>query len=132
MSATTILLRCVVETGDYSTKESAIVKLESFKSRLETYRDVHGWDLANFCLERCSDAISSLGRILRPVSENPIQSEATPPILDNSVITTAQTYSDGDQTIPASHGDLLLPVDSIDYPWETLWGSFEGPWQITM
>ena len=28
--------------------------------------------------------------------------------------------------------DFLLPVDSLDYPWENLWDSFDGPWQISI
>ena len=28
--------------------------------------------------------------------------------------------------------DVLLPVDSLDYPWENLWDSFDGPWQISI
>ena len=26
--------------------------------------------------------------------------------------------------------DLILPIDSLDYPWETLWDGIEGPWSI--
>lgn len=135
VSAATTLLRCTVEAGDFATKESAIAKLELLRRRLTVYQDNFSWDLSEFCLERCGDAISKMSRTVRQSMHSgrgTISSSMLESNIDVTVAGMSDTQAVGfNETSPTSNPDFFLPVDSLDYPWETLWDSFEGPWPIS-
>lgn len=61
----------------------------------------------------------------------PTQSAARPSQILEGNATVAGGGNTPNDTSPTSNPDFFLPVDALDYPWETLWDSFEGPWPIS-
>ncbi|KAF1927942.1 uncharacterized protein M421DRAFT_5608 [Didymella exigua CBS 183.55] len=109
VTSATILLRCTIESNDLNKKKACVTQLVAFRERLRTARDALQWDLAEFCLERCDEPIQRIADAL-------VLLEAQEPGL----------------AVPhdLSLNDLFLPVDSLDYPWETLWNGIEGLWSV--
>lgn len=116
VSATTILLRCLLESTDLATKKDCAAKLLRLQRRLETAREASEWDLADFCLERCTEPIHKIAAAMGILDDSP----ALPS-------TSAQDGSHGhnvfesDTTFPELPSDFFLPVDSLDYPFDALW-----------
>lgn len=129
VTATTILLRCTIECGDMETKRQCATKLFTFSDRIRKASDVSGWDLADFCLERCDEPIKKIADALK-VSTRGTETRVS----GTEVLGTPTADLDlPDVTLmnsQASISDFFLPIDSLDYPWETLWDTFEGPWPI--
>ncbi|KAJ8109449.1 hypothetical protein OPT61_g7453 [Boeremia exigua] len=125
VTAATILLRCTIESKDLTMKNTCATKLIAFRDRLRVARNTLQWDLADFCLERCDE---------------PIQKIADAIGIPQSHLTTATNTED--TTMPLSSepnwdtvdlpstSDLFLPMDSLDYPWETMWDGIQGPWYM--
>ncbi|KAF9694490.1 hypothetical protein EKO04_007333 [Ascochyta lentis] len=125
ITAATILLRCTIEASDPTTKRKCVTRLVEFRERLRLARDMSHWDLAEFCLERCDEPIQKIAEIIGLYPRDvPIDTTNFEPAMSTSTeldLTTIDTS--------AMH-DLFLPIDPLDYPWETLWDSMEGPWSI--
>ncbi|KAH7394984.1 fungal-specific transcription factor domain-containing protein [Phaeosphaeria sp. MPI-PUGE-AT-0046c] len=128
VTAATILLRCVVECGDLPTKKSCIEDLVRFRDRLRRGSQNSGWDLADFCLERCdepiqkfADALQSLPREIGAEEDGQIESVAT----HDGTPQHGPDYDARSDAFPLS--DLLLTGDSFEHPWEEVWNSFEWP-----
>jgi hypothetical protein len=121
-------LRCTVETEDRSVKQASITNLAQFQSWLQRAWEEFGWDLANFCLERCSDPITKLSSSFERLVDNSNQDEA--PILRTDYESTDHTR----QAVTFSHVsssprlDSWIPVESLNMSWEALWDPFEDPW----
>lgn len=128
VTAATILLRCVVECGDPATRKSCIENLIRFRDRLRRGSQESGWDLADFCLERCDEPIQKFADGLQSLPQ------------DNSIIDDGQTSAAPASTSASQPdlgdtatsdafplSDLLLTVDSLEYPWEDMWNAFEWP-----
>ncbi|KAF1362672.1 hypothetical protein EJ07DRAFT_163290 [Lizonia empirigonia] len=123
ITAATILLRCTIEGGDLVTKKACVMKLVAFRNRLRLARDVSQWDLAEFCLERCDEPIQKIADAIGVPQENvPTNSRVAEP--------TVVISRDSATTDTSAMGDVFIPIDSLDYPWETLWDSMDGPWSI--
>lgn len=125
VTAATILLRCTIECSHIDTKKKCVTKLVAFRDRLRLAKDFSHWDLAEFCLERCDEPIQKFADAF---GIPPERTTAVPPAIQ-------LTESASDEAIqpvmdPLTMADLFLPIDSLDYPWETLWDSMEGPWPI--
>lgn len=73
-----------------------------------------GWDLADFCIERCGDSIAKVASL---------ESKNLAPEQQQLQHTDLDDIFDGQDL-----QDLLLPVDSLDFPWENLWDMTEGLW----
>ncbi|KAF2636057.1 hypothetical protein P280DRAFT_493383 [Massarina eburnea CBS 473.64] len=132
VSAATVLLRCTVECGDLATKKSCVTKLVYFRDRLRRAQVEVEWDLADFCLERCHDPIQKIADALRIPSPNP-QSHNAPNPKDDGLNTHDSFASEGldlAADVPSAIPNVFLPTDSLDFPWETLWDSLNGPWPI--
>ncbi|KAF2704114.1 hypothetical protein K504DRAFT_450869 [Pleomassaria siparia CBS 279.74] len=113
VTATTILLSCTIECGAIETKRVCATKLVNFLDRLR--------DVADFCLERCHEPIQRIADALKiPSRSSQVQTAETD--LMSALSGTADqlgpdtTIVNGSAPIP----DLFLPIDSLDYPWETL------------
>jgi hypothetical protein len=128
VTAATILLRCTIECGDLTTKKSCIAKLVAFKTRLRTARDESEWDLADFCLERCEEPIQKFADALRTTSQSlqtgPAEAAPTIPQIDAVHVDVADSSTEELGTLP----DLFLSLDTLDYPWDTLWDTFDTSW----
>lgn len=127
ITAATILLRCTIECNDLATKRKCIERLVEFRTRLRLARDVSHWDLAEFCLERCEDPIQRIADAIG-VPEGRVLSDARSGELTLTASSDLETTTMDSSTM----GDLFLPIDTLDYPWETLWDSMEGPWPIQL
>lgn len=114
VSATTILLRCLLESTDLATKKECATKLVRLQHRLETAREASEWDLADFCLERCTEPINKIAAAMGITSE---------PMLSTTVpeITSPSNTLANNAAFPELPSDFFLPVDSLDYPFDALW-----------
>lgn len=127
VSAATILLRCTIECEDLATKKSCIAKLIVFRDRLRTAREESGWDLADFCLERCEEPIQKLADALQTISL-PRQEERTEfaaSISHDQPIRVADNPGGEPIALP----DLFLSLDTLEYPWDNLWDTFDASWR---
>ncbi|KAH6614168.1 fungal-specific transcription factor domain-containing protein [Boeremia exigua] len=125
VTAATILLRCTIESSDLATKKTCVTKLVAFRDRLRAARDTLQWDLADFCLERCDEPIQKIADAIGPTPSHLATADVTDQTLGSPSTEPHWTPLDLSST-----SDLFLPVDSLDYPWETLWDGIEGPWSI--
>lgn len=125
VTSATILLRCTIESSDLTTKKDCVTKLEEFRDRLRIARNTSHWDLADFCLERCDEPIQkmshAIGLSAREATDLPSMGQAARPETEGTQGSASEAFS---------IDDLILPIDSLDYPWETLWDGIEGPWSI--
>ena len=96
----------------------------NFIECLEVARDVSKWDLADLCLKRCKDPITKVAMALGNASENSELPRNGEVISDEAVANAGA----GEMMATSSVDDLFLSMDSLNYPWETLWDSFEIPW----
>ncbi|KAE9972090.1 hypothetical protein BLS_004181 [Venturia inaequalis] len=120
VSATTILLRCTVESSEASAKNKCATALAQLLVHLQYASAECGWDLADFCIERCGESISKVASFESAVSKTnvPEQHQFLP--------TGANDVFEGQYLQDLQ--DLLLPVDSLDFPWENSWDTTEGLW----
>lgn len=127
VTSATILLRCAIESPEVADKKFCVTNLVAFRDRLRAAHDILQWDLADFCLERCDEPIQKMADALGVdsghMSEPQALSQANVPSTEGS-----DPYANDTVSI----NDLLLPLDSLDYPWETLWDGMEGPWSIQL
>ncbi|MAD87717.1 MAG: hypothetical protein CL912_32555 [Deltaproteobacteria bacterium] len=128
VSAATILLRCIVESSDVQTKRECIQKLKSFQTRLQAARDISGWDLADFCLERCSLPIEQIAGALkvpldRPNHEPNSGTQNRSHVEDQPSEQPATSFQDGSASYPL---DFVFPIEPWDIPWESMWDSNGG------
>jgi hypothetical protein len=125
VTAATILLRCTIECGDIATKRSCVAKLVGFRDRLRRASKDSGWDLADFCLERCDEPIQKFADVLQCSSQQTRTGagEAEP------TLAQAQAEQQDDMEMPMSDPDPLsgvfLSVDSLEYPWGDAWNIFD-------
>ncbi|KXT15672.1 hypothetical protein AC579_6117 [Pseudocercospora musae] len=109
--ATTVLLRCVVDSSDLATKETSAQKLVEMRNRLKTASE-SGWDLADFCLERCSKPILTIAAAVgistdvNAVGETRDDANGRDVLLDATI------------SLPP---EFFLPLDSLDYTFDALW-----------
>ncbi|KAH7346847.1 hypothetical protein BKA65DRAFT_585911 [Rhexocercosporidium sp. MPI-PUGE-AT-0058] len=100
-------------------------KNSGYPKRLQIARDTSGWDLSDFCLERCSFPIEQIasaisvsiansGQAPNRMTENRNAEDVTNTHKEPSV-TPMQNDS------PYYHVDFMLPIDPWDIPWEGLW-----------
>ncbi|KAF3003680.1 hypothetical protein E8E13_008625 [Curvularia kusanoi] len=125
VTSATILLRCTIESNDLITKKGCVAKLVEFRNRLRIARDISQWDLADFCLERCDEPIQKMSDAMGMSPHNMHAPSAVSQAVEPDAGSTQPSTAD-----PFSIDDLVLPIDSLDYPWETLWDGIEGPWSI--
>ncbi|KAH7089031.1 fungal-specific transcription factor domain-containing protein [Paraphoma chrysanthemicola] len=125
VTAATILLRCTIECGDLNTKASNVAKLVEFRISLQKARDESAWDLAEFCLEKCHEPIQKIADAMGTFSSS-APSEAVGAAIEPD--TTARDAGDagGSSASPTA----LLPMDLLEYPWDTMWDTFDGPWPL--
>jgi hypothetical protein len=125
VTSATILLRCTIESSDLDKKKACVTQLIAFRDRLRRARDALQWDLAEFCLERCDEPIQRIADALG-VASGHLQTNSQ----HDEVVSPQISAPDLASSHELSLNDLFLPVDSLDYPWETLWNGMEGPWSI--
>ena len=118
VTAATITLRCLLESTDLTTKRTCAHKLVNFKDRLAKASADHSWDLADFCLERCSEPIEKISDAMGVVAHT---SEAADALVDQSGNHTRTDLQEPQLNLDDMAADLFFPVDSLDYPFDALW-----------
>lgn len=121
----TVLLRCTIESNDIGKKEACAAKLVGFRESLQTARDLFQWDLADFCLERCGEPIQKIAQSLELSTGGP--QTASP---HEAAPTSTLTASGLASPFSLSMNDLISPINSLEYPWETLWGDLDGSFSM--
>ncbi|GIZ36697.1 hypothetical protein CKM354_000016500 [Cercospora kikuchii] len=120
VSTIIMLLRCMIESHDPDQLSRCTSKLIQFRQTLQDARANYGWDIADMCLERCSDAIERVTR----------SSAYGPPFNDHQSLNTGATEMpppplpdfdilDADWLAHSASGlDTLLPTQSLDLVWD--------------
>ncbi|KAF2687602.1 C6 transcription factor-like protein [Lentithecium fluviatile CBS 122367] len=114
--AVTVSLRCTVETQDLDLRNACITRLERVMAHIQHAREHYDWDIANYCLERCSDPISQIASL---TTQNPPATAPTS-VVDGSDMTQAGTGPPALDDPGLLLSDLLDP-NAFDFPWEALW-----------
>lgn len=117
MSASTILLRCTVESTEPNVQNNCATTLAQLLEWLKFASAECGWDLADFAIERCGESISRVASFVNAVGKTIATEQPQLQTADVDDVLDTQDLQ-----------DLLLPVDSLDFPWETLWDTTEGLW----
>ncbi|KAJ4985873.1 fungal specific transcription factor domain-containing protein [Stagonosporopsis vannaccii] len=125
VTTATILLRCTIECNDLSVQRTCTTTLVAFRDRLRIARELLEWDLADFCLERCDESIQKISDAIGVAADHLTAATAS----TISIVPPAEESHWGVGDL-SSASDFFLPIDSLDYPWETLWDGIEGPWSI--
>ncbi|KAF2032600.1 hypothetical protein EK21DRAFT_109672 [Setomelanomma holmii] len=125
VTAATVLLRSAIECGDLATKRSCVEKLLVFRARLQRASDDCGWNLADFCLERCHEPIQRLADAMGVLPQSPRTEvmNANPEEM-RSAHDRVETEAD------AAASDVLLPEDLLECPLEIMWDTFDGSWPL--
>ncbi|KAF2829276.1 hypothetical protein CC86DRAFT_392426 [Ophiobolus disseminans] len=122
VTAATILLRCTVECGNIATKRSCATKLTAFRDRLRSASEESAWDLADFCLERCNEPIQRITDAMMVAPPN-----AQTPMADTSDGSAPiEMTQESNEALPT--GNMFPPIDSLEFPWDSLCDTFDGPW----
>lgn len=128
VSATTVLLRCIVESATLQEKNVAIGKVLKFLDRLRIAVEKSKWDLAEFCLERCQRPVEKIASAMAFAPE-PRSSPAIAGPSQNSNFDSSTAFSGTqDFTTTNPQFDVLIPADPFDLSWEMLWSDIEGSW----
>jgi hypothetical protein len=128
VTAATILLRCSVECGDLATKRSCITKLLGFRDWLRRASSEYEWDLADFCLERCAEPIQKFADALQLPPQEVQTGVAGEEVANTRTEETPHTTTDPAIGEPISLLELYLPVDPLDFSWESLWDTPDELW----
>lgn len=95
---------------------------------LRAARELHGWDLADSFLERCTTSIEQIANLANSTGPS---AEAAPAITrsgDTEDPTSPCPRDTSDSAATNSFEDLFIPTDSLDYPWEALWNGIDDMW----
>ena len=122
VSTATTLLRAAIESSEEA-KANCVRVLLGLSGRLMAARDTLGWDIGDFCLQRCKPTIDKLATALG-------LHDADYAPRAEQIDTPARVVAPvgGDEN-PGMGLDLLLPLDSLDYQFD-LFDDFAGPWAV--
>ncbi|KAF2240572.1 C6 transcription factor-like protein [Trematosphaeria pertusa] len=118
--AVTVSLRCTVETQDVEVRKASVSRLERVIAHIQHARDHYDWDIANYCLERCSDSVSKIASLTKRDSQPP-QTEVTTVSESNNYAQPGSVLDDASFLL----SDLLDP-NAFDFSWEALWDTPSG------
>ncbi|KAF2134463.1 C6 transcription factor-like protein [Dothidotthia symphoricarpi CBS 119687] len=120
--AVTVSLRCTVETQDHGIRNTSVLRLEQVMTHIQYARDNFDWDIANYCLERCSDPVSKIVA-LNARELQPTELEPSAVIPNRSGMDVQPLQSIDDTTFLLS--DILDP-NAFDFSWDALWDTPSG------
>lgn len=135
VSATTTLLRFLVESHDASYNAETCSKLLSLLEKLKTARENYDWDLAQLCIDTCGPPIEKL--VAANSSLLNTDREPRPDTMGGGGATPLQDdteYSDGTQlqgagAVQQVNDSVTIPLD-LDIPWDYLWEDMIDPWLV--
>ena len=125
-------MRCTIESADKNQVKGGSEKLLKLLDHLRTARDLHEWDLADFCLERCTMPIERIAastglRVSQSKQPTPTGNEP-----HRAVAVETPSRDGSNSTAVEFLDDLFIPTDTLDYPWELLWDNAEGLWHSAL
>jgi hypothetical protein len=103
-----------------TTKRLCAARLVQLKSRLTTAKEESNWDLADFCLERCSEPINKISSAMG-VTDEPTSASNQATDISHMALQNGNTITGMAGSVEEWPMDLLFPVDSLDYPFDALW-----------
>ncbi|GAB7330738.1 hypothetical protein MBLNU13_g02284t3 [Cladosporium sp. NU13] len=134
VSATTTLLRLLVESDDASYKAETCSKLLSLLETLKTAREHYDWDLAQLCIDTCGQPIEKLAAVNSSLLNT--DREPRPDTMGDGGATPLQDgteYLDGVQlgagAVQPVNDSITFPLD-LDIPWDYLWEDMIEPWLV--
>lgn len=119
-TAAITLLRCTIECHELETRRSCATTLVRFKNRLREASE-QGWDLADYCLERCAQPIDRIAESLHVLAQASTTSSDNASNFDTTSSSADPVVTDSTASLLDPMLDFVLPMDSLDYPWETIW-----------
>jgi hypothetical protein len=120
--AVQVSLRCTVEAQDVETRNSSITRLERVMTHIQHAHDNYDWDIAGYCLERCSDTISKVAAFAAQASQLAPEAIEIPRVSLRAEDYTAGTVLDDSSSLLS---DILDP-NAFDFSWEGLWDTPTG------
>ncbi|PVI02190.1 hypothetical protein DM02DRAFT_313408 [Periconia macrospinosa] len=75
VQALTVSLRCTLETEPLEARQASISMLQRVLDHIRHARDNFDWDVADYCIERCSDSVSKVAAILYHSTTAPSHSQ---------------------------------------------------------
>ncbi|KAH7115280.1 fungal-specific transcription factor domain-containing protein [Dendryphion nanum] len=63
--AVNVSLRCTVDAQDARVRNASITRLERVVKHIQHAHDNFDWDIARYCLERCSDPVAKMAALVR-------------------------------------------------------------------
>lgn len=105
-----------MESVDLDTKRGCAMKLVNLQTHLIAVRNDSQWDLADFCLDRCSEPISKIATAMSITSQSVAGN--VPATISRHGVDPAEA---ADNMMAALPEDFFLPMDPLDYPFDALW-----------
>lgn len=135
VSATTTLLRLLVESDDASYKVEACSKLLGLLETLKTAREHYNWDLAQLCIDTCGPPIEKLAAVsfslldadLEPRPVN-MGGGGPTPLQDDTAYSNVPQLQDAGAAQQVNDS-VTFPLD-LDIPWDYLWDDMIEPWLV--
>lgn len=135
MSATTTLLRLLVESHDDCYEAEASSKLLNLLETLKTAQEHYGWDLAQLCIDTCGQPIeklaavnSSLLNTNRELRPDAAGSEGGASLQDVAALPNVSHIQDPGAAQPVNDS-ITFPLD-LDVPWDYLWDDMIDAWPM--
>ena len=119
--AVTVSMRCTVETQNAEIRNTSISRLERFITHIQSAYDNHDWDIARYCLERCSDSVAKISSLAAREPQPPSYPEDPEPSVSGEVLENNVAFDDASFLL----SDMLEP-NAFDFPWEALWDTPSG------
>jgi hypothetical protein len=142
-----VSLRCNVEAQNPEVRNEAIERLQRVLEHIQNAHDNYDWDIAKYCLERCSGPVAEVAALAKKEKELQLQQRAhVPPEaveergLGNGEMGVDMQVSGAGEGSAALTGfedpafllsDFLDP-NAFDFSWEALWDTPSGVANFTV
>jgi hypothetical protein len=135
VSATTTLLRLLVESDDASYKVEACSKLLGLLETLKTAREHYSWDLAQLCIDTCGPPIEKLAAVNSSLLDTDLEPRRVntggggpTPLQDDRAYSNVPQIQDAGAAQQVNDA-ITFPLD-LDIPWDYLWDDMIKPWPL--
>ncbi|CAI6335050.1 unnamed protein product [Periconia digitata] len=130
VQAVTVSLRCTLETESSEARQVSVSMLQRVLDHIRYARDTYDWDIADYCLERCTDSVSKVAAIFQSshstasatassqsqqshqLSHDHLHHSQLPPHLNQHRSNIANTSSSS--TIPPTNHSRTYPSSPVD------------------
>ncbi|KAF2659502.1 C6 transcription factor-like protein [Lophiostoma macrostomum CBS 122681] len=142
-----VSLRCSVEAQNTEIRNQAIERLQRVLEHIQHAYDNYDWDIAGYCLERCSRAVAEVAALVKREKELQLQQRAHAPLEDVAEGGLASSEMGANMQVSGAGGDnatltgfddptfLLsdfLDPNAFDFSWNALWDTPSGMANFTV